>query len=74
MRRVFACVLFVLAVVWLGMASFKIYLAIDGYVDLIGRGPGAHFLGGMMQFILAVIAIWIGRRLWRRPQDSIEST
>jgi hypothetical protein len=64
MKRFVSVVLFALATLWTLMALFKLYLALDGYVDLMGRKPVDHFIGGILQLALAGAAFWGARRLW----------
>jgi hypothetical protein len=53
MRKLFSGILFVLALVWLLMAIFKIYLALSGQNDAMGRTPANHFVSGSIQGLLA---------------------
>jgi len=65
MKRSISGVLFAFAIIWAFMALFKFYLALDGYVDFMGRKPINHFTGGMLQLCLSGAAFWGARHLWK---------
>jgi hypothetical protein len=71
MKKFFSYFLFVLALIWLIMTLFKLYLAATGYVDMMGRSPSSHVFSGVLQGLLA-----FGAYKWamflRRPK--VENT
>jgi hypothetical protein len=63
MKKLFAILLLVLAVIWFLMVLFKVYLAVIGYVDFNGRGPADHLSSAFFQALLAVGSFMLGRNL-----------
>jgi hypothetical protein len=63
MKRIASCFLFSLSAIWLLMSLFKFFLAANGEVDFLGRGPTDHIGSGLLQLILAGGAFLIARKI-----------
>lgn len=63
MRKIFGYLFFFLASIWSLVVIFKIYLAVSGHVDHLGRGPSEHIVSAGLQLILVAVAFLIGKKI-----------
>ncbi len=46
----------------MAVVLFKVFLAFDGYVDHLGRGPVEHLTSAFFQFLFVLGLVWLGKK------------
>lgn len=72
MKRLISTTLFLIAFFWMAVVLFKVFLAFDGYVDHLGRGPVEHLTSAFFQFLFVLGLVWFGKKIRPAQEQKTE--